>query len=1032
MKAMEGPDPTASPPTAWNIKLLGRLEVTSADGEAPRFSSRTALSLLAYLSLNKGREHANVSLHELFWPESDGDRQAQNLRRAIADLRRILERDQQLGSVIRTRRCHVSVNPERVRTDVERFLELSHKGAPDDRQSELAEAIALYVGPLLPSIEGAWVAGPRMELEERFAQAVEALCGVLIERGRIKEAVQVGRAAVVAAPSREDVHITLIQAYRRSGLGLEALRQFEELERALDETWGETPSLKAREALEAAFEESSARKHNLPEQLTSFVGRAKEIKELCGLLAETRLLTMTGSGGCGKTRLSLQVASRETDRFRDGVWFVELATLADPGLVPATVAAVFGLAEQAGKPIEQTLFDYLRAKQLLLVLDNCEHLLFACAQLVEAVLRQCPSVAVLANSREGLAIGGELVYRVPSLSLPDLREPLTPESLAEHESVQLFAERAVQVQRNFAVTDQNAAAIASICHRLDGIPLAIELAAAKVRSLSVEEINGKLDQRFRLLTGGSRTALPRQQTLRSLIDWSYALLNESEQRLFCRLAVFAGGWTLDAAERVCAGGVVMEEEVLDLLTSLCDKSLVVAEQEGAGTRYRMLETIRQYARDRLLESGEGERWRDSHLNCYLTLAEEAEPHLIGPNQRTWFERLEVEHDNMRSALEWSSEAGEGSVAGLQLAGALSLFWERRSHMREGRRWLEAILAVNPSDGLSATRAKALMGAGRLAWLLGDSVSSRSCSQQSLAIQRQLGDRLGAAESLNTLGNAALEQEELELAQSFYSESLALRRELGDKAGIAQSLSNLATVARYHGDNSACLAWRKEGLAIRRELGDKYGIAFALVNLAIDTRSLGDSVSAQTAVQEGMAIFLELGDKRGIAAALRASGGNVGSSSTLPSGRRALEESLSVFQDLGDRRNVAVILLFLGELEAENGQYSAALKHCKESLSNWDDVPHVMSVSRTLRVIASILAAHGEPVQASRLWGAAESLIAERGIRLVDPVHRAAYERSIAAARAALGDDEAFDRAWQEGRALTIEQAIELALSSEIP
>ena len=341
--------------------------------------------------------------------------------------------------------------------------------------------------------------------------------------------------------------------------------------------------------------------NNLPHQVTSFVGRESELVELQRLLTRTRLLTLTGSGGCGKTRLALQVAADSLERFPDGAWLVELAPLADPDLVPQTVASVLGLKGEPGKPIARSLVEHLEDKRLLLLLDNCEHLLDGCAQLVATLVRQCPLVTLLASSREALGIDGEQAYRVPSLSLPDLRREHTRESVARFEAVQLFTDRALFARPDFQVTEQNVAALASICQRLDGIPLAIELAAARVRSLSVEEINRKLDQRFQLLTGGSRTALPRQQTLRSLIDWSYDLLSDRERQVLQRLSVFAGGWTLEAAELVCAGDGVADQEVLDLLASLCDKSLVLVEQNDEGYRYRLLETVRQYARERLTD-----------------------------------------------------------------------------------------------------------------------------------------------------------------------------------------------------------------------------------------------------------------------------------------------------------------------------------------------------------------------------------------------------------------------------------------------
>ena len=372
--------------------------------------------------------------------------------------------------------------------------------------------------------------------------------------------------------------------------------------------------------------------NNLPLQPTTFIGRDKELTELKRLFAAARLLTLTGSGGCGKTRLGLQLAADSLERFPDGAWLVELAPLSDPGLVPRTAATVLALEEEPGKPITTTLVEHLKDKRALLLLDNCEHLLGACATLAESLVRQCPHLTILASSREALGIAGEQTYRVPSLSLPDPKETPTPASIASFEALQLFVDRCLKVDADFRVTGENAATLVSICHRLDGIPLAIELAAARVRSLSVEELNRRLDHRFRLLTGGSRTALPRQQTLRSLIDWSYDLLHDPEKLLLQRLSVFAGGWTLEAAECVCAGGDVEDGAVLDLLTSLIDKSLVAVDQSDARSRYRLLETVRQYARERLVESGGAEAIRERHRDYFVALAEEADNKLLGAEQ----------------------------------------------------------------------------------------------------------------------------------------------------------------------------------------------------------------------------------------------------------------------------------------------------------------------------------------------------------------------------------------------------------------
>jgi predicted ATPase/class 3 adenylate cyclase/Tfp pilus assembly protein PilF len=699
-------------------------------------------------------------------------------------------------------------------------------------------------------------------------------------------------------------------------------------------------------------------KHNLPQQVTSFVGREKEIGEVRLLLERTALLTLTGAGGSGKTRLALQVAADMLDGSGGGVWLVELAPLTDPKLVPATVANALGLKEEPGKQVLQTLTEHLRTKHLLLVLDNCEHLLSACATLADALLRSCPRVRILATSREGLRISGELTYRVPSLSLPDPTQPETPESLSVYEAVRLFVERAQFQVPQFSVTNQNAPALASICHRVDGIPLAIELAAIRVRSLSLEEINRKLDQRFRLLTGGSRTALPRQQTLRALIDWSYDLLNEAEKALVCRLSVFMGGWTLEAAEAVCPGEPVEEWEVLDLLTSLGDKSLVVAEQQRASTRYRL-------------------------LAYYLALAERAEPQLTGPEQQAWLERLEAEHDNLRAALEFSDWKGGESGFGLRLAGALFRFWDVRGHLAEGRERLGRALARDGA-GDATRRAKALIAAGNLACNLGDYEAAQSLFEESLAIRRELGDRSGIAASLLNLGSLAWRQGDFGAARARIEESLVIRRELGDPRGVALALANLGTLANSQGDYGAARALYEEGLVIQRGLGDRSSIALSLNNLGAVALSQGDYGAARVVVEESLVIRRELGDRQGVADSLFNLGNVACRQGDLGAARTLYAESLVVLREIGDREGLA----------------------------------------DSLEGTASAAAECADPLLAARLWGAAERLREELGAPLTAD-ERPHYERATAAARAGRG--VAFDRAWQEGCAMSLEQAVALAL-----
>jgi len=612
--------------------------------------------------------------------------------------------------------------------------------------------------------------------------------------------------------------------------------------------------------------------NNLPQQLTSFIGRETETSDVHAMLQKARMVTLTGSGGTGKSRLSLQVAAETLERFPDGAWFVELAPLSDEALVARTIADVLHVKEQPGEPILTSIANSLRHKQLLLILDNCEHLLDPCAKIADHILRTCGQVVILATSREALGISGESAYRVPSLSLPDPKKAQTPTSLTHFAAVRLFVDRAEQSLSTFTVTNQNAPALASLCYHLDGIPLAIELAAARVRSLSVEEIDQKLDQRFRLLTGGSRTALPRQQTLRSLIDWSYDLLNEPEKQLLSRLSVFNGGWISGAAAQVCAGGSVEEWEVLDLITSLCDKSLVVSEQSLGSTRYRLLETVRQYSRDRLMESGEAATWQDHHLKHFTELAEEARPHLRGPEQATWLSRLESEHDNCRAALDWGLFGAGNKALALQLAACLWRFWLLRGHFSEGRHWLGEALAKDPG-ATPYVRARALNGAGVLAEQQTDFDAAHEYHRESLKVSTDLGDIWCTAMTLNNIGNVHATSGDLERANQFWAQALVLWRDLealgklGDQRGFAATLDNLGTTAHSKGEVDSARTYYEECLAIRRSLGNLSGVGYSLLNLAWLVLDQGDFAARHEYGVEGLKNFVEIGEPFGMVCAI---------------------------------------------------------------------------------------------------------------------------------------------------------------------
>jgi predicted ATPase/class 3 adenylate cyclase/DNA-binding CsgD family transcriptional regulator len=593
--------------------------------------------------------------------------------------------------------------------------------------------------------------------------------------------------------------------------------------------------------------------NNLPIQLTSFVGRENELTDAKRLLLNTRLLTLIGPGGTGKTRLSIQVASEILDQFADGVWFVELAPILEPLLVPHTTALALGLRDDPQRPVIDMLCDYLHKKEILIVLDNCEHLVDACARMADRILRAAPDTRILVSSREALGIGGEVTYRVPSLGLPDLSHLPSVESLSQYEAVKLFIDRATAAIPSFIVTNSNAPAVAQVCHYLDGIPLAIELAAAKIRVLSVEQIAKRLDDRFRLLTGGSRTVLERHQTLRAAIDWSYNLLSPSEQTLFQRLSVFVGGWTLEAAESVCEGESIKSDDVLNLLEQLINKSLVIKEERDNESRCHMLETIRQYAQEKLLASGGSDTLHKGHRDYFLDLAERAEPHLTGgPTLLEWLNRIESDHDNMRAALVWAQTAQEFEI-GARLAYALTGFWEIKVYLQEGRKWLEASLAHR--EFLSKKLlALTLRITRRFALKLGDYPAAEAYGKESVALFRELDDKPDLAWALRGLGGVYVERNEKERGEPLLKEAMNLFQEVGDKWGMLYLRMDLAFSAAMNDEYSHAVTLINEYQDLAHELDDASSIGDAKMPLAIAEFFQGNVDVADKLFQEGLAII----------------------------------------------------------------------------------------------------------------------------------------------------------------------------------
>jgi non-specific serine/threonine protein kinase len=665
--------------------------------------------------------------------------------------------------------------------------------------------------------------------------------------------------------------------------------------------------------------------NNLPVSLTSFVGRREEMEEVARLLGSARLVTLLGSGGCGKTRLAIQIARNLLESFPDGAWVVELAALSDPALVPQSVAVAFGLREESGRPMVQTVAEHLASRSLLLVLDNCEHLTPSCAALAQSLLASAPGLRILATSRQALGVAGENLWRIPSLSVPDPGgTPLPRQAVSRFESVRLFLERATSVQPTFALTDQNAWTVAQICGRLDGIPLAIELAAARVKVLPVPQILGRLEDRFRLLTSGSTATLQRQQTLRAAVDWSYDMLEEREQQLFQRISVFAGGLSLEGAEAICSGSGMGDEEILDLLDHLVDKSLLTPEEGVGGTaRYRLLETLRAYGKERLQAAGGWDQYVDRHGDFYRALAEQGEPELLGPDQASWLNRLEEEHGNLRQAIEVANETGN-SARGLSLCASLWRFWWIRGLWQEGSRRLARALDSSKALPRDPARARALHGAAVLARGLGDFVASHERIEECVSIAREAGDREGLALSLKELGNIAYLKGDHAAAKSAYEESLVHFRAIHDRHGIAAMLHNLGSVALGQEDYSGARRLYEESLSLERELGDRTGEAITLNGMGTAARSQGDYTAALAYHEESLTLQRELGERSGIAYSLGELGLLAANAHEFPRARSYLKESLEILRDMGDRQGIVDALERCAALEFRQDQPERAL------------------------------------------------------------------------------------------------------------
>jgi predicted ATPase/DNA-binding XRE family transcriptional regulator len=726
-----------------------------------------------------------------------------------------------------------------------------------------------------------------------------------------------------------------------------------------------------------------APRSNLPASTTSFIGREREQKEIIDLIANNRLVTLTGAGGIGKTRLSIQVASGLLNGFPNGIWLIELAPLSDPALLPEAMVSTLGLIDQAGRSALNVLTDFLQSKRVLLLIDNCEHLIQACAQTAETLLQSCPNLHILATSREALGITGETIYLVPSLTTPD---PLksTLDILLQYEAVRLFVERSQSTIHDFSLTESNASAIAQICHHLDGIPLALELAAARVKLLRVEEITARLHDRFRLLTGGSRTALPRHQTLQALIDWSHDLLSENERLLLRHLSVFAGGWTLEATESVCGDEHIQKHEMLDLLTQLVNKSLILAERkQDQETRYHMLETIRQYAREKLWKAGEGELLRERHLAYFVNLAERAEPNLRAFDMVMWLDLLETELDNIRVALEYALESD--IEAELRLASALQWFWHIRGHRNEGIDWLERGLSIETMErgdqpltpGRAMIRGKALNVSGIQMTMFFDYGKATLRLEESLSLFQRLGSggKQGMAYALMRLGSLSTRD------RSLSEQSLTLFREVGDKFGIAECLMMLAGQATSDNNYNRLKLLAEDQLALRREIGDKDGIASALGDLGELALWQDDYQFSIILHEESLTCFREVGDKWATSFILSVYGSVFLWQGDYEQAAQKYEDALAFAQALSDRSFIAYNSFSLGTIAWLKGDYPRATQMIHDSVEVFRDVGQRWLGASGLHTLGDIALAQGDNEKAAKFYNAAQDLSREEQFRM---------------------------------------------------
>lgn len=1000
----------------FELSLLGPPHV-EYNGARLKLYSRKAFALLAYLAMNP-HHHRRDSLVNLLWPDSTRAKGKACLRTSLYDLKQALD-----GDLFETDRETITLRSDSdVGLDVSRFQSLitgcgTHGHAPDDVCSRctqpLDEAVSVYGGDFLEGFglknsvnfddwQRAQAEKLRADLDGAFDRLIRCSKG----EGEYTKAIAYARQWLPLDRMNESAHRLLIDLYARSGKRAASLRQYEQCVEILQEELGVSPE-EATEKLYEAVKQNRLRpsvpvfvepleknQYNILYQATSFVGRQKELASIKRLLPGCRLLTLTGAGGCGKTRLAFKAAIDAARNFEHGVRVVQLAKLADSDGVLIAVARALNLHDQSGRPIRDVLFDFLRSRSMLIVLDNCEHLIEACSELAGGLLRDCRNIKLLVTSREAMNIAGEQVWRVPSLACPDYQaiDKADTSELIGHDAVALFLVRTKSALPEYRVTDHDACVAARICSRLDGIPLAIELAANRMKMLSAGEILKRLAGQFDMLTGGGRTALPRHRTVRATIDWSYNLLTHKEQILLRRVSWFMGGWSIEAAEAICpdANGAderprIREREILDLLAHLADKSMLVVGQTPQGTRYRLLEMIRQYSREKLEASGEELLMARRHRDWYLDLVQTAEPELKSHNQLFWLKRLEQEQDNLRAAIEWCLSNRDPEAA-LRLVNALWYFWCTLGLGLEGRNLLEKALKVG-KDAPALLRAKALFSVAWMAFALGNLDRSEAAAKSSLRLYSQTDDKEGMALSQLIQAFAAATRQQIEKTIKLAKSSLALFLELGDKWGAAMSRTVLGVIVNHYSDYEEAREQLEQDLTLCRQSGDKCLLIKALCNLGLAEQRRGHNDRARQIFEEGMALS----------------------------------------EELGFAWQIGTLALQLGTVALRQNRYRDSGALLKKALARSHRAGHRGIVSSCFRQIACLNAAQECYAHAARIFGASQAL--QDQMKLVIGVSpNDERDQILSDVRGYLGD-EAFAAEWLAGMSMDIEQAVEYAFAA---